>query len=72
MSYHQYYKLSGVRMSNFEHLEKGQKTITSLIKHKQEYDEQKKDEVCCAVHLDICMYYVYYLRTISNLNVEVG
>ena len=42
-------------MSNFEHLKKGQKTITSLIKHKQECDEQKKDEVCCAVHLDICM-----------------
>ncbi|XP_062513067.1 DNA polymerase kappa-like [Corticium candelabrum] len=37
-------RLMGVRMSNFEHLKKGQKTITSLIKHKQECDEQKKDE----------------------------
>ncbi|XP_062511612.1 DNA polymerase kappa-like isoform X2 [Corticium candelabrum] len=42
-------RLMGVRMSNFEHLEKGQKTITSLIKHKQEYDEQKKDETSCFV-----------------------
>ena len=38
--------LSGVKMSNFEHLEKGQTTIMRLFENKQEADEEEQKEVC--------------------------
>jgi hypothetical protein len=37
-------RLMGVRVSNFEHLEKGQTTIMSLFENKHEGDEEEQKE----------------------------